>query len=100
MLKLAVALALKGKPVALSLYNDDGGYRPPVVAEAANAARLYGRCQVSATQNNGTLEDVMTDVMFELPEMEQKEKFLITESVVRGEEALFAKKAEPDKKSA
>ncbi len=45
------------------------------------------------------VEEVMTDIMFELPEMEVKEKFVITEAVVRGEKPLFEKKV-TDKKSA
>ena len=40
----------------------------------------------------------MTDIMFELPDMESKGKFIVTDPVVRGEKSLFEKK--PDKKSA
>ena len=46
------------------------------------------------------VEEVMTEIMFELPEMEQKEKFLVSEAVIRGEEPLFNKVVPPDKKSA
>ena len=42
----------------------------------------------------------MTDIMFELPDMEVKSKYVITEAVVRGEKQLFEKKVTPDKKSA
>ncbi len=45
------------------------------------------------------VEEVMTDLMFELPEMEAKGKFTVTEGVIRGNESMFEKKA-PDKKSA
>lgn len=45
------------------------------------------------------VEDVMTDIMFELPDMETKGKYVVTEKVVRGETALFEKKT-TDKKSA
>ena len=31
------------------------------------------------------VEEVMTDLMFELPEMETKGKFTVTEGVIRGE---------------
>ena len=31
------------------------------------------------------VEEVMTDLMFELPEMEAKGKFTVTEGVIRGE---------------
>lgn len=45
------------------------------------------------------VEDVMTDVMFELPDIENKGKFIVNEAVVKKEQSLFEKKA-PDKKSA
>ena len=44
------------------------------------------------------VEDVMTDLMYELPEMETKGKFTVTEGVIRGTEPMFEKKI--DKKSA
>ena len=46
------------------------------------------------------VEDAMTDIMYELPEMEPKEKFVINDSVVRGEKKLFDKNAVEEKKSA
>jgi ATP-dependent Clp protease ATP-binding subunit ClpX len=46
------------------------------------------------------VEEVMTDIMFELPEIELKGKYLVTDSVVRGESPLFEKPPTPDKKSA
>jgi ATP-dependent Clp protease ATP-binding subunit ClpX len=49
------------------------------------------------------VESVMTDIMFELPDMVAKEKFMVTEGVVAGSEKLFEQKsAAPatDKKSA
>jgi len=46
------------------------------------------------------VEEVMTDIMFELPEIENKEKFIVTESVIKGESPMFEKKPAPDKKSA
>ena len=45
------------------------------------------------------VEEVMTDIMFELPDMETKGKFTVTEAVVHGSESMFEKKT-PDKKSA
>jgi hypothetical protein len=42
----------------------------------------------------------MTDIMFELPEIEAKSKYIVTEAVVRGEATLFDKKITADKKSA
>jgi ATP-dependent Clp protease ATP-binding subunit ClpX len=44
------------------------------------------------------VEEVMTDLMYELPEMETKGKFVVTEPVIRGTESMFEKKI--DKKSA
>jgi ATP-dependent Clp protease ATP-binding subunit ClpX len=46
------------------------------------------------------VEEIMTDIMFELPDIENKEKFLVTEGVARGEQTLFEKKTTTDKKSA
>jgi len=45
------------------------------------------------------VEDIMLDIMFELPEIEHKGKYIVTESVVRREKALFEQK-QMDKKSA
>jgi len=39
------------------------------------------------------VEEVMTDIMYELPDLESKEKFLVNESVIRGEQQLFNEKA-------
>jgi ATP-dependent Clp protease ATP-binding subunit ClpX len=44
------------------------------------------------------VEDVMTDIMFDLPDIEHKEKYIVDEAVVRKERPLFTKL--PDKKSA
>jgi ATP-dependent Clp protease ATP-binding subunit ClpX len=44
------------------------------------------------------VEEVMTDLMYELPEMEIKGKFTVTEAVIRGEQSMFEKKI--DKKIA
>ena len=49
------------------------------------------------------VEEVMTDLMYELPEMETKGKFTVTEPVIRGVESMFIKKPITDitdKKSA
>jgi ATP-dependent protease Clp ATPase subunit len=42
----------------------------------------------------------MTDVMFDLPDVEEKGKYIVTDAVVRREKPLFDVKATPDKKSA
>jgi ATP-dependent Clp protease ATP-binding subunit ClpX len=45
------------------------------------------------------VEEIMTDIMFELPEIEPKGKFTVTAAVVRGEAPLFSTPS-TDKKSA
>ena len=42
----------------------------------------------------------MTDVMYELPDIENKGKFVVNERVIRKEQPLFEKKPASDKKSA
>lgn len=44
------------------------------------------------------VEECMTDIMFDLPDMESKEKFTITDKIIRREESMYGSK--PDKKSA
>ena len=46
------------------------------------------------------VEEVMTDIMFDLPEMETKEKFTITDKIIRREEPMYESKPPADKKSA
>jgi ATP-dependent Clp protease ATP-binding subunit ClpX len=46
------------------------------------------------------VEEVMLDIQFELPDIEAKTKYVVTDAVVRGESPLFEKKAGADKKSA
>jgi len=43
------------------------------------------------------VEDVMLEIMYELPDMEHKGKYIVSESIVRGEKPLFEN---PVKKSA
>jgi ATP-dependent Clp protease ATP-binding subunit ClpX len=43
------------------------------------------------------VEDVMLDIMYELPDMESKGKYVVSDAIVRGEKLLFDK---PHKKSA
>jgi ATP-dependent Clp protease ATP-binding subunit ClpX len=63
------------------------------------ARRAKGR-DTGARGLRSIVEEIMTDIMFELPEMEPKGKFVVTEQVVRGEKPLFEKKPATDKKSA
>src|SRR6516225_4552806 len=46
------------------------------------------------------VEEVMLDIQFELPDIEAKTKYVVTDAVVRGEAPLFEKKPNADKKSA
>jgi ATP-dependent Clp protease ATP-binding subunit ClpX len=46
------------------------------------------------------VEELMMDIMFELPDLEPKGKFVVTGEVVRGEKPLFERPLNPDKKSA
>jgi ATP-dependent Clp protease ATP-binding subunit ClpX len=46
------------------------------------------------------VEEIMTEIMFELPDIETKGKYLVTEQVVKGEKQLFEKPPTADKKSA
>jgi ATP-dependent Clp protease ATP-binding subunit ClpX len=46
------------------------------------------------------VEEVMNDIMFELPDLEDKGKYLVTDQVVKGEKRLFDNAPLSDKKSA
>lgn len=61
-------------------------------------ARMAKERDTGARGLRSIVEDVMTDIMFELPELEVKGKYLVTDAVVRGQQPLFDKKT--DKKSA
>jgi len=61
-------------------------------------AKLAKARETGARGLRSIVEDVMMDVMYELPDLEHKGKFTITQDVVRGERKLFEKK--PGKKSA
>ena len=51
------------------------------------------------SEADSIVEEIMTDIMFELPDLEPKGKFIVTDAVVRGEVPLFEKKPPADKKS-
>jgi ATP-dependent Clp protease ATP-binding subunit ClpX len=38
------------------------------------------------------VEEVMLDIQFELPDIESKAKYVVTDAVVRGESSLFGEK--------
>src|ERR1700731_5445899 len=65
-----------------------------VIAEKARAR------DTGARGLRSIVEELMTDIMFELPEIETKGKYVVTGAVVRGEEPLFDKNLSADKKSA
>src|SRR2546421_8336824 len=72
-------------------------FQPQALHEIARKARQR---DTGARGLRSIVEEMMTDVMFELPEIEPKGKFTVTEAVVRGEQPMFEKKPAPDKKSA
>ena len=55
-------------------------------------AKLAKARDTGARGLRSIVEDVMMDVMYELPDLEQKGKYVITQDVVRGERKLFEKK--------
>ena|SRR5947209_3962223 len=67
---------------------------------------LYEIARQALTRDTGArglrsiVEEIMTDVMFDLPDVEQKGKYVVTDAVVRREQPLFEKSVTPDKKSA
>ncbi|MFO0811008.1 MAG: ATP-dependent Clp protease ATP-binding subunit ClpX [Gemmataceae bacterium] len=63
-------------------------------------ARLAQARDTGARGLRSIVEDVMTDVMFDLPDIEEKAKYVVTDAVVRKEAKLFDKKLIVDKKSA
>jgi ATP-dependent Clp protease ATP-binding subunit ClpX len=63
-------------------------------------ARMARERDTGARGLRSIVEEVMTDIMFELPDLEQKEKFVITESVIRRETPLLETNIAADKKSA
>jgi ATP-dependent Clp protease ATP-binding subunit ClpX len=72
-------------------------FNPSALKEIALKAK--GR-DTGARGLRSIVEEIMTDIMFELPDIEPKGKYLVTDQVVRGEKQLFEKKPATDKKSA
>jgi ATP-dependent Clp protease ATP-binding subunit ClpX len=66
----------------------------------AEIARRAKERDTGARALRSIVEEIMTDIMFELPDIESKGKFTVTDRVVRGEDKLFTKATHPDKKSA
>jgi len=72
-------------------------FTPPALALIAKMAKER---DTGARGLRSIVEEVMTDIMFDLPEIEAKEKFTITEKVIRREESLYDVNKMMDKKSA
>src|SRR5437870_6017051 len=62
-------------------------------------ARLAQARDTGARGLRSIVEEIMTDVMFDLPDQEHKGKYVVTREVVRREKPMFEKKS-VDKKSA
>src|SRR4051812_20114524 len=63
-------------------------------------ARLAKARETGARGLRSIIEEIMTDIMFDLPDVEEKGKYVVTDAVVRREKPLFEKKVTADKKSA
>ncbi len=72
-------------------------FSTPGLREIAHRARLR---DTGARGLRSIVEEIMTDIMFELPDIDVKGKFVVTDGVVRGDQTLFEKRPAPDKKSA
>jgi ATP-dependent Clp protease ATP-binding subunit ClpX len=72
-------------------------FQPNALREIACKARQR---DTGARALRSIVEEIMTDIMFELPDMEGKGKYIVSDQVVRGEKSLFEKQTTPDKKSA
>jgi ATP-dependent Clp protease ATP-binding subunit ClpX len=72
-------------------------FQPTALREIARLARVR---DTGARGLRSIVEEIMTDIMFELPDMEAKGKFSVSEAVVRGEQSLFERPPTADKKSA
>jgi ATP-dependent Clp protease ATP-binding subunit ClpX len=55
-------------------------------------AKLARACETGARGLRSIVEQVMFDLMFELPELDRGQKFLVTEEMVKGERTLLPKK--------
>src|SRR5262249_59093160 len=55
-------------------------------------ARLAMSRDTGARGLRSIVEEIMTDIMFDLPDVEEKGKYIVTDAVVRREKPLFEKK--------
>ena len=58
-------------------------------------AKLARERDTGARGLRSIVEEVMTDIMFELPELEHKDKYIINEDVLRGQKPILEKLAPP-----
>ncbi len=72
-------------------------FEPGALREIASKAKQR---DTGARGLRSIVEELMTDIMFELPEIEQKGKFVVTEAIVRGQAKMFDSLPSTDKKSA
>ena len=74
------------------------GVRPR--APCSEIARMAKERDTGARGLRSIVEEVMLDIMYELPDIEAKSKYIVTDAVVRGEKPLFEKTSITDKKIA
>ena len=72
------------------LFHYDGAklaFTDGAILEIAKRAKARG---TGARALRSIMENLMLEIMFELPEREPGQSYLITEKVVKGEESLFS----------
>jgi ATP-dependent Clp protease ATP-binding subunit ClpX len=70
-------------------------FEPKALYEIARKAKAR---DTGARGLRSIVEEIMLEVMYELPDLEHKGKHVVTEAIVRGEKPMFEKR--PEKKSA
>ena len=76
------------KQYQVLFHHDDATleFTPPAVREIARLAKARG---TGARALRSIMEQIMLDIMFELPDRAPGQKYVLNEKVVRGEESLF-----------
>ena len=77
------------KQYQVLFHHDDAAleFTDPAVREIARLAQARG---TGARALRSIMEGIMLDIMFELPDREPGQKYVLTDKIVRGEESLFA----------
>ena len=70
-------------------------FEPRALLEIARRAKER---DTGARGLRSIVEDIMLEIMYELPDLEAKGKYNVSEAIVRGEKPMFEKR--PEKKSA